>query len=112
MANPADVFQKIDAALTANPSATDNIDAIFQFDITGDDGGTWVIDARAETSSDFVTEGPSDDANCTITMKDKDWTGLTDGSLNPMNAFMMGKIKIKGDMGLAMKLQSLLKLAS
>jgi len=112
MANPSAIFEKIDAALSANPDATKPLDAVFQFDITGADGGTWVIDARAETTEGFVTEGPSGDAQCTITMKDTDWEGLTSGTLNPMNAFMMGKIKISGDMGLAMKLQNLLKLAS
>lgn len=112
MANPSAIFDKIDAALTANPEQTESLNAVFQFDITGDDGGTWVIDARAETTDNFVSEGPSDDAECTITMKDSDWEGLTSGTLNPMNAFMMGKIKISGDMGLAMKLQGLLKLAA
>jgi len=112
MANTSDVFNKIDAALTANPSAAGALNAVFQFDITGDNGGTWVIDARPEKTEGFVTTGPSEDAQCTITMKDSDWVGLTGGTLNPMNAFMMGKIKISGDMGLAMKLQSLLKLAA
>lgn len=112
MANTSDVFTKINAALTANPSAAGTLNAVFQFDITGDNGGTWVIDARPETKDNFVTTGPSADAQCTITMKDSDWVGLTTGTLNPMNAFMMGKIKISGDMGLAMKLQSLLKLAA
>lgn len=105
------IFDKINAALTANPSAASTLNAVFQFDITGDNGGTWVIDARADKTENFVTEGPSNDAQCTITLKDSDWAGLTNGTLNPMNAFMMGKIKISGDMGLAMKLQPLLKLA-
>lgn len=112
MAAASDVFNKIDAALTANPKAAADLNAVFQFDISGDEGGTWVIDARPETTENFVTTGPSDNAQCTITMKDSDWIGLTTGTLNPMNAFMMGKIKISGDMGLAMKLQSLLKLAA
>lgn len=108
----SDIFNKIDSVLTADPSATDALNAIFQFDITGDNGGTWVIDASSGKVDNFVSEGPSDAAQCTITIKDSDWVGLTSGTLNPMNAFMMGKIKIAGDMGLAMKLQPLLKLAN
>ena len=46
-------------------------------------------------------------AQCTIGMKLSDFNDLLDGSLNPMTAFMTGKFKIEGDMGVAMKLQSL-----
>lgn len=48
------------------------------------------------------------EADCTITTKAETLKKLQDGSLNPMMAMMTGKVKIKGDMGLAMKLQSLL----
>lgn len=48
------------------------------------------------------------EADCTITTKAETLRKLQDGSLNPMMAMMTGKVKIKGDMGLAMKLQSLL----
>lgn len=110
MANAADVFEKIKAALAANPSAADSLNAVFQFNVTGDNGGTWVIDARPGQAG--VSEGPSDDAQCQITIADSDWIALTTGKANPMNMFMMGKVKISGDMGLAMKLQGLLKLAA
>ncbi len=46
-------------------------------------------------------------AQCTIGMKLTDFQDLLSGSLNPMTAFMTGKFKIEGDMGVAMKLQSL-----
>lgn len=48
------------------------------------------------------------DADCTITTSVDTLVKLKSGDLNPMMAVMSGKIKIKGDMGLAMKLQSLL----
>lgn len=47
------------------------------------------------------------EAQCTVKMKLEDFNSLLDGSLNPMTAFMTGKFKIEGDMGVAMKLQSL-----
>jgi len=47
------------------------------------------------------------EADCTITTSIETLQQLKAGSLNPMMAVMSGKIKIKGDMGLAMKLQSL-----
>ncbi len=48
------------------------------------------------------------EADCTITTSIETLGKLTSGELNPMMAVMGGKVKIKGDMGLAMKLQSLL----
>jgi putative sterol carrier protein len=81
-------------------------DAVYVFDIDGDNGGTWTVDLT--TDSDFVTEGGSDDADCTISMKEDDFVKLWEGKLPGAQAFMMGKLKIQGDMGLAMKLQNFL----
>ena len=47
-------------------------------------------------------------ADCTVSMSEDAFEKLIDGSLNPMMAVMTGKIKITGDMSVAMKLQSLL----
>ncbi len=48
------------------------------------------------------------EADCTITVSLENLKKIMDGELNPMTAVMMGKVKIKGDMSVAMKLQSLL----
>lgn len=48
------------------------------------------------------------EADCTIITSIETLTKLQKGELNPMMAVMSGKVKIKGDMGLAMKLQSLI----
>ena len=45
----------------------------------------------------------------TITMKESDYLDMINGKLNGQMAFMMGKLKIVGDMGLALKLQTLFK---
>ena len=48
------------------------------------------------------------DADCTVTTSVDTLEKLRRGELNPMMALMNGKVKVKGDMSLAMKLQSLL----
>jgi len=69
------------------------------------DGNAVFIDGSGDTN---VVSNEDKDADCTITMSIEALDKLRKGELNPMMAVMSGKIKIKGDMGLAMKLQSLL----
>lgn len=64
-----------------------------------------VIDGTA--GPNVITEGDTD-AACTIRIAPQDMLALLRGELNPMNAFMAGKIKVEGDMSVAMKLQGLL----
>ncbi len=49
------------------------------------------------------------DADCTIKMDFSDLDDMINGKLDGMTAFMTGKLKIEGDMGVAMKLQSILR---
>lgn len=101
---PKEYFDKLNNKLTADSAAA--VNAIYQFDVTGDDGGTWVVDLTK--SSDWVSEGPSDASQCTIAVGSTDLIDLVEGRLNGMAAFMQGKLKVKGNMGLAMKLQQVL----
>lgn len=59
------------------------------------------------TGSTNVVTTNDNDAECTISMTSEDFQAMMAGDLNPMMAFMGGKIKIDGDMGVAMQLQSL-----
>ena len=54
-----------------------------------------------------VTEEDSA-ADSTVKVSWEDWQGLAQGTLNPMTAFMSGKLKVEGDMSVAMQLQSVL----
>ncbi len=63
------------------------------------------VDGTGDTN---VVSDANNDADCTINVSMDDFNALLKQELNPMAAFMSGKIKVKGDMGIAMKLQSLL----
>ena len=69
------------------------------------DGSPIFIDGTGETNT---VSAEDKDADCTISTSLETLQQLQSGSLNPMMAVMGGKVKISGDMGLAMKLQSLL----
>jgi len=60
------------------------------------------------TGQQNVVLASDDAADCTISVSVEDFDRLIKGQLNPMSAMMSGKIKIDGDMSLAMKLQGLL----
>ena len=69
------------------------------------DGVGILIDGTSETNT---VSASNDDADCTISLTAEVLEKLRDGEINPMMAVMGGQIKITGDMGLAMKVQSLM----
>ena len=74
----------------------------YRFDIEG--AGEWTVDVRDGKVA--VNEGGAD-ADVTISATEDNFTKIVAGELNPTSAYMTGKIKVKGDMGAAMKLQKL-----
>ncbi|XP_044532153.1 sterol carrier protein 2 [Gracilinanus agilis] len=84
------------------------IGGVFAFKVKDGPGGkeaTWVVDVKNGRGSVDVNSDKK--ADCTITMADTDLMDLMTGKMNPQSAFFQGKLKITGNMGLAMKLQSL-----
>ncbi len=69
------------------------------------DEGVLYVDA---TQVPNVISNEDKDAVCTVNLSASDAVKLLEGNLNAMNAFMMGKIKVKGDMGVAMKVMQLI----
>ena len=111
MESVAEFFEKFEKRAAENNDAATAPNAIYQFNITGDGGGEWNMDLTKGKTGDFVSKGTHDSPGATITVSSEDWLGMLNGSLNPMQAFMSGKIKIDGDMTLAMSLQQVMNLA-
>ena len=107
MPTASEVFTEIDSRLQADPSKAAGGNAAYQFDLTGDEGGQYHIVFKDGAGD----AGPGEvaDPNITISMAASDMVDMVSGKLDPTMAFMSGKIKIKGDMGLAMKLQTILQ---
>jgi len=102
-----EIFGEMQKRMDGNPTKLEGIKAIYQFDINGADAGVYSV-AVADKKG-VVTEGPHPSPNITITMTSNDFADMVEGKLDGIAAFMGGKLKVKGDMMLAMQLQSLLK---
>ena len=81
------------------------VNATIQYDIAGDQGGTW--HAVIKDGACAVNQGAAPSPNLTLSMSSQDWLDMVGGKLSGQMAFMSGKLKLKGDMGLAMKVGSL-----
>ncbi len=81
------------------------INATIQYDISGDQGGSWHAVIKDGTCK--VNSGPAATPNLTLSMGAQDWLDMIGGKLSGQMAFMSGKLKLKGDMGLAMKVGGL-----
>ena len=86
----------------ADASKTAGMTNSYVFDIEG--AGQWVV--SVDDGAVTVTEGEGD-ADVTISTSQETFEKIVAGEQNPTSAYMTGKLKIKGDMGAAMKLQKL-----
>lgn len=92
--------------LAAKPEVVEAINNSYQFDLTGDEGGKWVVDLTKPGGE--VKAGEMEDPGVVVTMTAGNFIDLVNGKLNGQMAFMSGKLKIKGDFSLALKLQQVL----
>jgi putative sterol carrier protein len=72
------------------------VEVVFQFDISGGDGGSWYVTVKDRTCE--VAEGSTGSPTTTIKMADDDFVKLITGELNAMSAFTSGKLKVEGDL--------------
>jgi len=92
------IFPAMMANFQADKAA--GVNATIQFDLSGDNGGLYWV--KIEEGS--VSHGEGDvEADMTLKAAADDFHGIASGETNPMQAFMMGKIKLD-DMGLGMKM--------
>lgn len=88
-----------------NPAAAAGMNKTFQWNITGEEAGKYAV--KIDNSQCSIIPGGVEKPDITFTVSDKDWLAITEGKLDPMNAFMTGKLKLTGDMMLAMKVPNL-----
>ena len=103
---PQQIFDSMPQALV--PEKAGSTKAVIQFDLSGDQGGKWWVkihDGQAESGKGDAPEAPQ----LTLMADAMDYVKISLGQLDGTAAFMQGKLKIKGDIGLAIKMASLFR---
>jgi putative sterol carrier protein len=99
--SPREFFETLESRVDASKAA--GLTATYRFEIDG--AGTWLVDVDDGKVS--VSEGGDGDADCTISASSETFVKIANREQNPTAAYMSGRLKVKGDMGQAMKLQKL-----
>jgi putative sterol carrier protein len=100
MASVQEFFEGLPARVS--PERIAGVNNTYVFEIEG--AGTWTVTLADGTLT--VAEGAGE-GDCTISATEENFQKIVAGEQNPTTAYMTGKLKIKGDMGAAMKLQKL-----
>eukprot|EP00099_Drosophila_melanogaster_P023736 NP_651578.1 uncharacterized protein Dmel_CG5590 [Drosophila melanogaster] len=100
------LFRKIESLLS--PEIVSKTQAVFQFNISGAEQGTWFLDLKNGSGS-CGAGTPTAAPDATLTMNSKNFFDMFSGKLKAAPAYMTGKLKISGDFQKALKLEKLMK---
>jgi putative sterol carrier protein len=97
---PQEVFDSMRGSFQA--SKAKGVHARYQWDLSGPQGGQWWIDV--DDGNYKIGKGKIDNPNVTFVAKDKDWVAVSNHQMGGTWAYLTGRLKIRGDQGLARKL--------
>ncbi|XP_033124168.1 peroxisomal multifunctional enzyme type 2-like [Anneissia japonica] len=99
------IFNEMGKQLAAVPDLVKKVNGVFLYNITVGKkiAGKWTVVAKAPSGEVYKGEPKTGKADCTVTIADEDFVGLVTGKLVPQQAFMAGKLKVKGNIMLLQK---------
>jgi len=89
------------------PEKAQGVNAVIQFNFTGAETGNW--NAEIKNGTVEVKQGVHPAPSISVTADSADYIKILTRELDPMQAVMQGRLKLQGDMGLAMKLTQFFK---
>lgn len=102
-----ELFEKLPSAFI--PEKAGDLDAVIQFELTGEEASDWYLVIKDKTVK--VEKGKREGATMTLSADSGDYKDIVTGKINAMNAFMQGKVKLQGNLNLAMKFAEMFKLS-
>lgn len=102
---PSEIFSKWAERAAVDPGRWQALESVYLWDISGEDGGKWVVDCKDKPG---VRKEDTAKPDCAIALSSSDFVSLASGELNPQKAFLMGRIKISGEFSHALRLGELL----
>ena len=102
----AELMEKMPGAFI--PEKAQGVDSVIQFKFTGAEAGEW--NATIKDGKVDVARGTHPTPKMTLTADSSDYVKIFTGELDGMQAFMQGKVKLAGDLNLAMKLMQMFKI--
>jgi putative sterol carrier protein len=97
---PQEVFDSMRGSF--QPAKAKGVHARYQWDLSGPQGGQWWIDVNDGKYT--MGKGKIDNPNVTFVAKDKDWVAVSNHQMGGTWAYLTGRLKIRGDQGVARKL--------
>jgi putative sterol carrier protein len=94
-------------AAAFDPARAAGLDAVIQARLTGAEAEDWIVAIRDGQCA--ITPGAAPSPRLTVTCDSGNFMKIFTGQLDGMQAFMQGKLRVSGDMGLALKLLNLFK---
>ena len=88
-----------------SPVASEDVTAVYQFNLSGEHGGQYQL--HIADRSCRVVPGVHPSPDVTLSMAGEDCRAVLEGRLNGVSAYLSGRLRIDGDLGLAMRLASL-----
>jgi putative sterol carrier protein len=107
MTTGKEVMTRLGAKIAQDPATAANFGAVYKFVLDGDGGGTFLVNLK-DSPGMKPGDGPAD---CTISLSAQDFVDLIEGRANGQQLYFQGKLRIDGNLGLALKLQNLADLA-
>jgi putative sterol carrier protein len=90
------------------PEAAEGVNTVVQYHLTGEEAGDWIITIQDGKCS--VQDGIVDNPKMTLSADSQDYKDVITGKANAMQSFMTGKLKLAGDLTMAMKLPNFFKM--
>ncbi|SHG41023.1 SCP2 sterol-binding domain-containing protein [Ornithinibacillus halophilus] len=105
--NLKEIWELIESKLEINQEPYQELKAVYEFQLTDHEGEVYQLEF--ENSGVNIHTQSEKVADCTLKMKEKYFRKFLLGDLNSTTAFMTGKLKVDGNIGMALKLEGLLK---